>query len=309
VSVGDWPEPLTADNVVRITLDEAYRRFADRERKEFLGDVAHDVVDRATSVRLGNPAKVARVLGRAARGGHLVLAFSRPEEQALAVELGVAGKVPTVNGDSLLVTTQNAAGNKIDYYLRRRLRYAIRLDPDAGEGFARLDGRLDVTLDNTAPESGLPKTVIGPYDARFAAGENRTYISVYSPMGMTAATLDGKQQPLDSTTELDRNVYAAFLTVPARASRTLTVELAGTAPVDRDGWYTLDLVRQPGVAPDDVSVTIDVPPGWRIAAGHGIKSTSGRRGATQLQLDHTTRVRVRLAPATDNIWQRLVEGR
>jgi hypothetical protein len=90
--------------------------------------------------------------------------------------------------------------------------------------------------------------------------------------------------------------------------RILTVELAGTARVDRGDWYTLDLVRQPGVAPDDVSVTIDVPPGWRIAAGHGIKSTSGRHGATQ-PLNHTTRVRVRLAPATDNIWQRLVDGR
>jgi len=75
-----------------------------------------------------------------------------------------------------------------------------------------------------------------------------------------------------------------------------------------DGWYTLDLVRQPGITPDMVSVTIEVPPGWRIVDGHWVKSTGSGRATTQLVLDHTTRVRVRLAPATDNIWQRLLDG-
>jgi hypothetical protein len=166
-----------------------------------------------------------------------------------------------------------------------------------------------VTLDNGAPDTGLPTTVIGPYDDRFTAGENRTYLSVYTPMGMTAATLDGSQQPLDSMAELERNVYAAFLSVPAQTSRTLAVELTGTVRVDGEGWYTLDLVRQPGLMPDDVSVIIDVPRGWRIADGRGVDAAGGQRATARLQLDHTTRLRVRIAPATDNIWRRLVEGR
>jgi hypothetical protein len=40
-----------------------------------------------------------------------------------------------------------------------------------------------------------------------------------------------------------------------------------------------------------------------------VRHDSGRPpGHRQLQLDHTTRLRVRLAPAADNIWQRLVDG-
>jgi Protein of unknown function (DUF4012) len=309
VSVAGWPEPLTADNVVGVTLNDAHVRFsADRERKDFLGDVARDVVDRATSVRLGNPAKIARVLGRAARQGHLMLAFSSPEEEALAVKLGVGGKIPTIRSDSLLVTGQNAAGNKIDYYLRRHVTNTIRLDPAAGGGQARLDGRVEVTLENTAPDTGLPTPVIGPYDARFAAGENRTYLSVYTPMGMTAATLEGSKHSLDSMTELQRHVYAGFLDVPAGASRTLALDLSGTVRVDKHGWYTLDLVRQPGIAADNVTVTIAVPRDWRIADGRGLTTTGGNRATAQLQLDHTTRVRVQLAPATGNIWQRLIDG-
>jgi hypothetical protein len=306
VSVAGWPEPLSAQNVVRVTLNDAYVAFAQDQRVDFIGDVAHDVMDRATSDRLGRPARIAKVLGQAAREGHLILAFTRPEEEQLAVKLGVAGKVPAVSSDSLFVTTQNMSANKIDYYLRRHLTYAVRLDP--GDGVARLNGRVDVTLDNSAPDSGLPAQVIGPGAAGLVAGENRTFASVYTPLKLTAATFGGNQQQLDPMTELGRNVYAALLSVPARTSRTLSVDVTGTARLDQDGRYTLDLFRQPGITPDDVTITIRVPPGWRLVDGQGFKASGGRQASAHLQLDQTTRLRVRLAPANDNLWQRLRDG-
>jgi UDP-N-acetylmuramyl pentapeptide phosphotransferase/UDP-N-acetylglucosamine-1-phosphate transferase len=309
VSVAGWPDLLTADNVVPVTLSDAYTRFAATpERTEFLGDVADTVVDRATHVQLGNPANIARVLGRAARAGHLILDFTRPDEERLAQKLGVAGNVPPVHGDSLLVTTQNAAGNKIDYYLRRHLTYAVRVDPGSDGREARLRGRLEARLDNTAPPTGLPPIVIGPYDSRFVAGENRSYVSVYTPFGFTAATLDGQHASLDGTAELERNVYSTFASVPARSSRALSLDLTGTLRLGRGGWYTLELVRQPGLTPDDVTVTIDVPPGWRIAATEGVERTGDRAATTRLMLDHTTTVRVQLVRSAGNIWQQLADG-
>jgi len=309
VNVPGWPEPLTAQNVTRVTLSDAYSHFgSETERENFLRDVAHDVVDRATHTRLGNPTKIARVLGRAARQGHLILAFTNPKEETLARKLNVAGSVPAIHSDSLLVTTQNAGANKIDYYLRRNLTYAIHLDPGAGDRVARLTGRVDVKLDNTAPATGLPVYVIGPHDSRFAAGENRTFLSVYTPMGLTAATFDGTPLPLESMIELQRNVYAGFFSVPSQSSRTLAVDLSGTVHLDRHGWYTLDLVRQPAITPDDVTVKIDVPAGWRVADTRGLHVTGSRQGSVHLKLEDTTRLSVRLAPATDNIWRRLVDG-
>jgi UDP-N-acetylmuramyl pentapeptide phosphotransferase/UDP-N-acetylglucosamine-1-phosphate transferase len=306
VSVAGWPEPLSEQNVVRVTLNDAYIAFPQGERVDFLGDVAHAVMDRVTSEPLGKPAKIARVLGRSAREGHLILAFTRPEEQQLAVKLHVAGKVPAVNSDSLFLTTQNAGANKIDYYLRRHLTYAVRLKPNAG--VANLNGRVDVTLDNSAPDAGLPAYVIGPGAPGVVAGENRTFASVYTPLELTAATFEGNPQPLDPMTELGRNVYAAFLSVPARTSRTLSADVKGTVRLDQDGRYTLDLFRQPGITPDDVSVTIQVPPGWRLVDGQGFKASGGRQATAHLQLDQTTRLRVRLAPDTANVWQRLLDG-
>lgn len=114
--------------------------------------------------------------------------------------------------------------------------------------------------------------------------------------------------PFDSTTELQRNVYSAYLSVPARRSRTEVFDLTGTVPLSRGGWYTLDLIGQPSVTPNDVTVKVDVPPGWRIVDGNGIKTAGGRTATARLQLNETTRLRVRLVPAEDNIWQRLVAG-
>lgn len=167
---------------------------------------------------------------------------------------------------------------------------------------------MDVRLDNSAPDTGLPDNVIGVNNSFGHAGENRSFLSLYSPLGMTAASFEGNQQPLESMTELERNVYAAFLSVPSRSSRTLSVNVNGTARLDQDGRYRLDLFRQPGVAPDDVTVTIDVPPGWRLVDGQGFKASGGRKATAHLQLDQTTRLRVRLAPATGNVWQRLIDG-
>jgi hypothetical protein len=308
VDVAGWPEPLTPENVARVTLNEAYTAFPKGERVDFLADVAHTVVDRATSGRLGQPAKIARVLGRAAGKGHLILAFTRPEEERLAVNLGVAGKLPATTSDSLLLTTQNTNGTKLDYYLRRSLTYAVHLDPSAGDGHARVTGRVDVGLDNSAPDSGVPAYVIGPFTNFDRAGENRSFLSLYSPLGMSAATFEGNQQTLDATTELGRNVYANFFLVPSKSRRTLTVDLNGTVPLGPHGEYTLDVVRQPGVTPDDVTVKVDVPAGWRVADGQGIKATGGRQATAHIQLDQTTRLRVRVVPAEGNVWQRLLDG-
>ena len=217
--------------------------------------------------------------------------------------------MPQVHSDSVLVTTQNAAGNKLDYYLRRQVGYTLRLDPVGGSRDARVDGRLDVRLDNTGPDSGLPQIVIGPYDPRFAPGENRSYVSVYTPLAATGATLDGHPEPVYTGTEVGRNVYSAFLSLPARSSHTLAVNVSGSVHLDADGWYTLTLVRQPMLNPDDVAVTLEAPAGWRFAALRGLEQAGENRATGRFRLDHTTTVRVRLAAETSDVWQRLVDGR
>jgi hypothetical protein len=296
VPVEGWPVPITTENVVDVTLRQAYDAFELDQREEFLGDVAEAVWRRATSTNLGSPARLARHLGRAGREGHLMLWFAAPEEQALAERLGVAGVVPPLRSDSLFVNTQNASGNKVDYYLTRQVDYDVQLTPSHGLLSADAEARLALRLNNAAPSSGASDYAIGPFLPRFEPGEGRSFASVYSPLGFTAATLDGQPTELETARELDRNVFSQFVSVYSRSSRQLELTLAGTVPLDRGGWYTLDLVHQPTLLPDLLNLRIEVPVGWRIRAAEGVEVLGPRRAGGTVPLLATDRVRVRLAP-------------
>ena len=172
----------------------------------------------------------------------------------------------------------------------------MQLEPDERLLTAGADGRLSLKLNNAAPSSGASDYAIGPFDPRFVAGEGRSFTSIYSPLGFTAATLDGQPTQLETGRELDRNVFSQFVSVFSRSSATLELQLEGTVPLDPGGWYTLDLVHQPTLLPDLVNLRIEVPLGWRVRAAEGIEVLGPRRAGGQVALRETNRVRVRVAP-------------
>lgn len=311
ITVEGWPEPITSENVVDITLHQAYDRFGnDPSRVEFIGDVAHTAMDVATTGDLGSPAHIGKVLGRAARDGHFILSFARPEEQRLAVQFGVAGRVNEPRSDSVLVTTQNAAGNKVDFYLHRQMSYDVTVEPGTSEREARVRGKLQLRLDNGAPATG-PRYALGPYDARFAPGENRSFVSVYTPLAFTSARFDGQPTELEVDRELGRNVYSLFTSVYAGTRGTLDVNLAGAVKLERGGWYRLQLPHQPSLAPDEVTVSLKLPSGWKIVDAVGLKRSGPRAAQGQFRLSESRSVAIRVQPARSelDIWQRLVDGR
>jgi hypothetical protein len=312
VTVQGWPTQIDASNAVDVTLRDAYAFFERTpERAEFLGDVAEGVVDQATSGTLGEPAKVARVLGGAAHNGHLILAFTRPAEQRLAEQLEVAGRVAPIRSDAVAVTSSNVAANKIDPYLQRVVNYRVQLDPDPSHRRARASARLTVQLDNTAPATGLPRIVIGPYiDGRFQAGENRAYVSLYSPLRLKAASIDGQPTDVSAQRERGRNAYSLLASVPARTVRSLNADLGGTVRLTRDGWYELDIGHQPTVRTDRLHVSIQVPDGWRIAEVQGLERLSSREADKTVKQDGPERVRVRVVRDVSpwDIWNRLDAG-
>ena len=313
MTVPQWPTEISADNVVNVTLRDAYDKLGTEaqtdERVDFLGDVAHASVHAATTGTLGRPATIARALGAASHEGHLVLAFARPDEQRLAEELDAAGHVGTVRSDALAVTTSNFAANKIDYYLDRTIDYRVRLQPDSTGARATVTSDLDVGLANTAPAAGLPQIVIGPFDDRFVAGLNRTFLSLYSPLAFGASSWNGTPAGVTPGVELDRNVLSMVRDLPAETTDTLTTRLTGDVVLDH-GWYDLEVVHQPTLNPDRVRVSIEVPDGWRIDKTRGMRTTFARAAVRQFNLDRTTTMGVHLVrdPAPWDLWGRLEAG-
>jgi hypothetical protein len=298
VQVEGWDEEVSSENVVDVTLRQAYERFDEQERRtDFLGDVAEAVMSAVTQRDLGSPQTIARVLGDAVEGGHLMIYLTREEEQAFAADLGMTWPVEPPGSDALLVVNQNASANKVDYYLRRTVDYDIRLTPTGGDA-ATVEGTLGITFENDAPTDGLaPYAAGGGFLEDLEPGENRTYLSTYSPLGVEGARLNGLPWAVESERELGRSVFSNYLDIAAGDATAVELDLAGAVRLLPGGWYELRIDRQPVLRPDRLRISVDLAEGWRVAqTGGGLEVVDGRGAEAVLDVDRPTTLRMRLEP-------------
>ncbi|MDP9388214.1 MAG: DUF4012 domain-containing protein, partial [Actinomycetota bacterium] len=273
VEVPGWPVPITADNADEVLLFEQYVHLDGEARVDFLGRVVAAVWDRLTTTDTSAVA-LARALGPSVAAKHLLVASTADAGEAAALaRLGVSGAMAPVRGDFLGVVTQNAGANKIDWFLRRSVDYSARLDPATGA----VRSTVRVTLRNDAPAAGLPGYVIGnDVEPPLPPGSNKLYLSVYTPLQLTRAAVDGAERPVESELERRRHVYSTYVIVPAGGTAVVELELEGRVAPGA-GRYRLDLHRQPFLAPDAVTATVGVPDGWRVGRPRARLALDGDR--------------------------------
>lgn len=251
IQVAGAPETLTGQNAAKLLLFDQYRAFSDSEqddRRDFLAAVTRSLTERllAGPVPIGPLVQAMQPMVDQKR---LMISAGAAAEEPLLARLGLTGGMAPLQGDALAVIVQNASPSKIDWFLRRKVDYAATID----QGTGALTAKATIQLTNQAPPAGLPRYIIGN-GFGLPPGTSRMYVSVYSPLLLQGAMIDGQPLLLDSEKERGRGVYSAFLDVPAGGSRTLVLELAGA--VSPDVPYRLDLHRQPSAAPDQVTVSL-----------------------------------------------------
>jgi Protein of unknown function (DUF4012) len=253
--------------LVKTTLLTAYVRYQrDNDgRRRFLGQVglqAARAVGRALAVR---PVELLRALANAAQGRHLAVYASDPAVQDILATLGIDGSASAPDGvDYLMPVGVNAAANKADYFLRRELTYAVRLQPDGG---ARV--RAAATLRNDAPARGLPRYVIGPFDGRFRPGENRILQSLYvaNAYGFTRASKDNRRVRASADESFQGLALTQAVSISAGRSATIEYDLLRRAAVRVENGhiaYRLLVRPQPTVNPDLLNVAVSAPANWRF---------------------------------------------
>jgi hypothetical protein len=263
VDVASLPTPLTPDNAAQILLRDQYVVFPSTDdRTDFLADAAEAVTTRLTTSSLPGPRAVGETLGPAVRSGHLLFTAFDDGARRLLDRLGVTGRFGPHPGDALGLVTQNFGGNKIDLFLHRRLDVRTTIDPSTG----RMHTRATIRLRNDAPSSGLPDYVIGNF-RDLPTGTNRLLLSLYSPLVVEDATLDGEALRLVDERELDLNVYSTVIDIPPGSERVVRIDLEGGVPLLGRGnraRYRLDVWQQTMVNPDRISVVVEAAGGWRL---------------------------------------------
>jgi hypothetical protein len=269
---------VSSENVVALTLNEAYFRFPNVEdRADVLGDVAEAAFQKLVDGEYPSLRPLAESLAAAVEGRHLLMHTTRSDAQAAVVAFGADGSYPAVDGtDSIALTVQNLAGNKLDYYLDSSLELTGSL-PEGEPGALS----ATVTLTNTAPPgSTTPAYIFGPLPrSALGAGVVRSLVTLYLPLGASLEDASGDPlvEPAVGGAEAGRPFASFTVDVPAGERREVTLTLA-TAPPPRDARQVLVAVPSPRVRPTVLRMNIDVQGGplrgdvelnrsWIIAPG------------------------------------------
>ena len=284
ITVPGIPEPMTARNAEDYILRGQYEVFDEQgdERVDALETLGRRTFERLTTGSLPGPSAVADVLAPIADVGHLRMVSFVPDDQVFLDQVGMTGGLPPVISDSLGVTTNNAISGKIDLYLERDFDYEVAWDPATGE----VDATLEVTLRNHAPASGLPDYVVvnalpDPEGQALPRGSNRTFVSVFTPLLLEGATLDGEPVVLETQTEKGRLVYSTFVDLlPGGDEAVLTLDLSGLV----GGQYRLDTFTQLLPIPDDLAFRLTATEPLTAGTGAEIVVDGGAASA-EMTLD------------------------
>lgn len=246
-------EKITADNIVPITLSTAYQRFADNNdaRKAYLQSISRAVVGQISGFR-GDTGALLEALGRGVHERRIMVYSADPVEQKILESTDLGHQIPDTSAPYLQVALSNAAGNKLDYYLRREISYQA-----AGCSGDSRKSTVTVTLTNTLDNLSLPDYVVAPNGTNLsvARGTNLVNVAMLTTKGatVTSLTVDGVG-PLYTNETLNGRPYVSTLVrVPPGQKVTVTMNLE--EPTSAHG--PADVPIQPLV--DTPQVKVDVP--------------------------------------------------
>ncbi|MGW0036418.1 DUF4012 domain-containing protein [Gordonia sp. NPDC003376] len=245
-------EKITADNVVPITLSTSYERFAEdnQARKDYLQSISKAAVQQLSTFK-GDTGALLEALGRGVHERRIMVYSTDPGEEKILQTTNLGHEIADVDAPYASVTIQNAGGNKLDYYLRRKVEYVA-----AGCSSDTRDSVITMQLTNTLDDLSLPDYVIAPNGTEFPIDKG-TALSNVEFLLTKGATVKGvfvdDQEVLYQDGNLGGHPYAgAIVQVPP--GKTVTVKAFVTEPTS-PGEAVVPV--QPLV--DNPEVTIRVP--------------------------------------------------
>ena len=223
---------LNAENTASFIMSTMYERYPaygqERQRDRLASEVGGRVIQ---SVLGGDVDASALVQGvaQAADEGRIHLFSRHPDEQGLLRSTSIGGVTPSGPGPYLQVVIDNGGGNKLDYYLDRRVRW--QLGPCEGPNRR---SRVTITVHNDAtgdlPAYVLGEPIVSADGDPAAPGTNRLLVYVHTTEGsrLRGGELDGGS--LKARTGVERGHPVVAFTVDLAPGQTRKVVLDLSEP-------------------------------------------------------------------------------
>jgi len=245
---------IGGDNAVALTQSTSYAAFpgasqtAVGQRRAYLLEVGAAASKKILDAR-GEPTGLLRAAGRAAGERRILVWSADLAVQANLARTSVGGIIPITKAPYVGLSIVNGGGNKLDYYLDRKLTWQR-----TGCGPMRRS-TVRITLTNNSPARGLPAYVSGRGDSHsypVKPGDNRLQVSYLATQGaqLESVTVAGRQGTGRIGTERGHPAYTVDVELPQGTSRTVVLQLSEPA-----GEGEPIVLRQPLVRP--LQVTLD----------------------------------------------------
>jgi hypothetical protein len=219
---------ITAQNVVRLTEQTAYQKFAHNNsaRKKFLVDIAQSVSEKLLTSKADLPGLIRA--GARAVGEHRLLVWSSDTtvENQLA-QTPIGGTVPVTLAPYVGLAIDNAGVNKLDYYLH------AALDWNAVTCGSTRRVTVTIRLHNAAP-AHLPKYVLGATGRPGfpqQPGTNRTVVQLFATEAskVVDSTVNGQPLLVSTGYEQARPAFSFTLDIPRASTDAIVLHLTEPA--------------------------------------------------------------------------------
>ncbi len=273
-------------------------------RKAVLDVLAQIVLERLLSLPTDQWVPLFGRLEGIANERLLLAWFADPDAQAIVRGTRLAGEVRQDSGDYLHIVESNMAPtSKYNLVVRRASQLGVQL---ATDGSASSTLRMD--WQNDAGKEGEPYASLRSF-SNSADGLYGAYVRTLVPDGSELLSATGRAidriQGVESVqAEAGRTVFGNFLLMPPGAA-TLTYFWTrdGVAVEEEPGsWeYRLVVQKQPGAAPESVTVRVELPDGANVTTASDGAIIDGDRVMFEIELITDTELVVRyvLPPEPD----------
>lgn len=225
---------LDSGNASQVLLEQVYDRFTDPMQMDvFFGDAVNRVFSKVVS-GAGTPLALLDAMKTGVDTKHVMVWFTREDEQAMSVEYGASGTFEPDNSQTAQVGIflNDSGYSKLDYYLSS----SIHVTSDtcaAGDGPATIT--TAITLKSDVPSTGVSDYALNIRGPRFGVPRDTIVMDVlfFGPVGGQIASSDPQNGDFRSLvrtgTEQNRPGKTITVGVPRGGSRTVTF----TSTVDR----------------------------------------------------------------------------
>ncbi|MFZ2804618.1 MAG: DUF4012 domain-containing protein [Patescibacteria group bacterium] len=232
IDMPDYGKTINSSNFLaetQVAVEVDYDKKANTPKK-FVGDLMNKIMDRTKTFTKDDWLKVLALTSDSLQTKDIQVAFTNPDEEALAEKYGWNGRMKETSGDALALIEANIGGQKTDGSIAEQVTHNATIADD---------GSIEDTVTLTRTHNGIK-------GQQFSGVRNVSYLRTYVPQGSTLLSATGFNTPaqsffqkVDTTTETQDPDVAAVEATDVDFGGGVTVSQEGSRTVF-GGWMQLD---------------------------------------------------------------------